>query len=224
MWVNLLDRSLGGVVDRVAGQHEPGGRAGDGDDPPVVGEVFPGELQAVEHALDVDGEACVEFGLGDLGERLGDRDRGVVHQDVPAAVLGSSRSAIAWYSARLVMSAATAIAVPAAVSMPATILSAGSGVWLWFTTTRGGGERGGDGLADPGGRPGHQGGLALQGCRGVAHDPPPRGSRASAGYRNGRAARVSSGITAYCVTGMTIRTKTRGRAPTGSGDSRGATQ
>jgi hypothetical protein len=50
--------------------------------------VVPGELQAVEDTLDVDRGAQVEVGLGDLGERFGDRDRGVVDQHVPPAVGG----------------------------------------------------------------------------------------------------------------------------------------
>ena len=47
----------------------------------------------------------------------------------------SSCSTIAWYSARLLTSAAAAIAVPPAAVISATTLPAGSGMWLWLITT-----------------------------------------------------------------------------------------
>src|SRR6266540_5061518 len=48
----------------------------------------------------------------------------------------SSRWTMAWYSARLLMSAATARAVPPAAAMSATTAAAGSRVCGWLTTTR----------------------------------------------------------------------------------------
>src|SRR5215468_3463480 len=121
------------------------------------------------------------------------------------------------------MSAATVIAVSP---------DAGGHLLRWLGSVRvvedhpcaRGGQLEGDRLADPGGRAGHQGSLAPQECRGRAHEAPLSAGPACAGYRNGRAVRVSSGIIAYCITGITITTRTRGRAHTASPASRGASR
>src|SRR6266540_6162959 len=47
----LLDSAFGRVVDRVSREHERRGGTGERDNPALVCQVFPGELQPVEHAL-----------------------------------------------------------------------------------------------------------------------------------------------------------------------------
>jgi hypothetical protein len=80
-----LDRAFRRVVDAVAGEHRAGRRARDVDDPPAVSHAFERELAAVERTLHVEFEAPVEIVLGDLAERLDERDPSVVDENVPAA-------------------------------------------------------------------------------------------------------------------------------------------
>jgi hypothetical protein len=136
----------------------------------------------------------------------------------------SSRSSIAWYWADADVGSGRDRGPAGRVDIGDHLVRGSGGlVVVHHHRCAFGGERGGDGLADPDDRSGHQGRFALQGRRGLAHDPPSSGWPAPAGYRNGRAARVSSGITAYCIKGMTIRTETSGRAQTGSPASRRST-
>ena len=82
----------------------------------------------------------------------------------------------------------TKSAICSTLPMPATTFAAGSGVWLWFTTTCAPAAASAAVMAlpVPVAAPVKKGGLVLQGCCRVVHDPPP-GARASAGYLNRRA-------------------------------------
>jgi hypothetical protein len=81
----LLDCALGHVVDPVAGEGEPGRRAGEIDDAAGVGEAFGGEPAAVERALDVDCENGVDLLVARFGDRGQRGDGGVVDEDVDSA-------------------------------------------------------------------------------------------------------------------------------------------
>jgi hypothetical protein len=79
----LLHCGLGGVVDRIPGQHQTRRRAADGDHTATIGEKLGGQLHAPDHALDVDGDQSVDRRLIELDEGSGRGDGGVGDQGVP---------------------------------------------------------------------------------------------------------------------------------------------
>jgi len=159
---------------------------------PPSARCSPGELQAVEYPLDVHREAQVELGLGDLAQRLGDRDRRVVHQDVPVAEFGQYL-----LDHRGVLGAAADVCGDRGRGRPRLADARdylARGLWGVVVVDHYLGsrscERGGDRLADPGGRPGNQGHLPRQGCRRVvAHGSASRSCWCRSGRGEPRAGR-----------------------------------
>src|SRR5262249_51618499 len=128
----LLNRALGGVVDRISRPHQRGGGAGDRDDPAPVGQVLPGSCRPWNTPLTLTAKLRSNSASVSCAVATAALLTSMSHRPNSASI----SSTMARYSARLLMSAATVIAVPSAARMPAATFCAGSGVCGWLMTTR----------------------------------------------------------------------------------------